>query len=69
MIRVALITEEQTNAFRGVQWAEDSYCHPVLDGLGRWVISLQEMIAIGVSCEVVEWVEPEKSVSDGLELQ
>lgn len=58
MIYVALITAEQAEALRGVQWGDDSYCNPVVDGLGRWVISLQEAEALGLQCEVVEWVQP-----------
>lgn len=57
---VALITEDQAGALRGQQWAEASYCNPVQDGMGRWVISLEEMTALGLKCEVVEWVEPEQ---------
>lgn len=36
----------------------------VLDGLGRWVISLAEADALGVEHEIVEWIEPD---NDGLE--
>lgn len=61
---VAVITEEQAEALHGVQFGEDSYCNPVLDGLGRWVISLEEAEALGVECEVVEWIAPE---NNGLE--
>jgi hypothetical protein len=60
MIRVAIITEEQAESLRGVQWGDDSYCNPVQDGMGRWVISLEEMTALGLECELVEWVEPEQ---------
>lgn len=70
MIYVALITEEQADALRGVQWGDDSYCNPVVDGLGRWVISLEEAEALGIECEVVEWIAPEfdefNNVGDGI---
>ena len=70
MIRVALITEEQANALRAVQFGENSYCNPVQDGLGRWVISLEEAEALGVQYEVVEWIAPENdelnNVSNGI---
>lgn len=63
---VALITEDQAGALRGQQWAEASYCNPVQDGLGRWVISLEEAEALAVQYEVVEWIAPE---IDGLQLE
>lgn len=70
MIQVALITEQQAEALRGVQFGENSYCNPVLDGLGRWVISLEEADALGVQYEVVEWIAPKSdelnNVSDGI---
>lgn len=64
MIHVSLITAEQAETLRGVQWDENSYCNPVVDGLGRWVISLEEAEALGIECEVVEWIAPE---NNGLE--
>ena len=48
------------------EWSEDSYCNPVQDGLGRWMISLEEAEALGVQYEVVEWIAPE---IDGLQLE
>lgn len=70
MIQVALITAEQAEELRGVQWGENMYCNPVLDGLGRWVISVEEMAALGLECEVVEWIAPEfdefNNVGDGI---
>ena len=48
------------------EWSENSYCNPVLDGLGRWVISLDETDALAVQYEVVEWIAPE---IDGLQLE
>ena len=59
MRQVAVITEEYAQEVRGQQYAPSSFCNPVQDGLGRWVISLQEMAALGLECEVVEWVAPE----------
>lgn len=63
-MRFALITPEQAEALRGVQFGENSYCNPVLDGLGRWVISLEEAEALAVQYEVVEWIAPK---NNGLE--
>jgi hypothetical protein len=57
MIQVALITEEQAEEVRGVEYADSSYCNPVMDGLGRWVFSLDEAEVLGVEHEVVEWLE------------
>ena len=64
MIQVALITEEQFDALRGVTYATDSRCYPERDGLGRPFISIQEMEGLGLDLEVVEWIAPE---SDGME--
>lgn len=70
MIRVALITEEQYDALRGVTYATDSRCYPERDGLGRPFISIQEMEGLGLECEVVEWIAPENdelnNVSNGI---
>lgn len=60
MIQVAIITEEQAESLRNGQWGNDSYCNPVQDGLGRWVISVEEMTGLGLTLEVVEWVAPEQ---------
>lgn len=57
MIQVAHITAEQAERLRGVEFAPSSYCNPVMDGLGRLVISIAEMEGLGLQCEVVEWVE------------
>ena len=70
MIQVAIITESQAESLRAVQWGEDIYCNPVQDGLDRWVISLEEAEALGIECEVVEWIAPEldelNNVSNGI---
>ena len=55
MVTVALITEDQAGALHGQQWAEASYCNPVIDGVGRWIISLEEMAGLGLDCELVDY--------------
>jgi len=70
-MEIALLTSEaQADQLRGVEFALDSYCNPVQDGLGRWVISLQEMVGFGLELQVVEWIAPKSdelnNVSDGI---
>lgn len=70
MIQMAHISSDTAEAVRGIEFAPDSYCNPVLDGMGRWVISLEEAEALGVECEVVEWIAPKSdklnNVSNGI---
>ena len=58
MIQMAVITAEQAEDLAGTFYGENSRCAPVKDGLGRWVISISEMQGLGLTLEVVEWVEP-----------
>lgn len=58
MTQVAHITPIQAEAFKGIQFAPSSYCNPVQDDLGRWVISLQEMEGLSLQCEIIEWIAP-----------
>lgn len=64
MIIMAHISDNDAVTYRGAEFAPDSYCNPVVDGLGRWVISLEEAEALGIECEVVEWIAPK---NNGLE--
>jgi|688.fasta_scaffold13178_11 hypothetical protein len=57
---VALLTNEQANNFMNLEFANDCRCYPVQDGLGRWVIGIDEMNGIGLDCELVEWIPVEK---------
>ena len=70
MITVALISEEQFEALRGVTYAADSKCYPERDGLGRPFISIQEMEGLGLDLQVVEWIAPDSdelnNVSNGI---
>ena len=56
---MALITEEQAEALAGAFYGENSRCEPIQDGLGRWVISVQEMEGLGLDLEIIEFVEVE----------
>lgn len=42
-MKVGLLTLEQKNQIEGKEFAPDSYFNPILDSLGRYVISTQEM--------------------------
>jgi hypothetical protein len=64
MKQVAVITEEYAQQVKGVMYAPSSFCHPVQDGIGRWVISLEEMDALGLDCEVVDWVAPPDDLNE-----
>lgn len=58
-MKVALLTsEEQAKGVNGVEYTDDCFCNPVKDGLGRWVISVEEMTGLGLELEIVDWIEP-----------
>jgi hypothetical protein len=52
MTKVCLLTTEQADLIRGVQFAPDSYFNPVQDIDGNWIISLEEIN----SCDI-DWVK------------
>ena len=52
MIHVGLLTTEQADLIRGVQFAPDSYFNPIQDADGNWIISLEEI----QRCSL-EWVK------------
>ena len=58
MTEMAVISEEQAEALAGQFYGENSRCAPVKDGLGRWVISIEEMQGLGLELEIVDWIEP-----------
>ena len=41
--KVRLLTENQKDALLGVYYAPASQYNPMLDGLGRWIISEEEV--------------------------
>jgi hypothetical protein len=43
MIMVGLLTSQQAQSLRGLQYAPDSYFNPIQDAEGNWVISLEEI--------------------------
>ena len=55
-----LISEQQAEEISGIEYAPDSFCNPVKDGLERWIISLGEMYALNLNLEVVEWIPVEQ---------
>ena len=42
-MKVGLLTLAQKNQIEGKEFAPDSFFNPIQDGLGRWIISVQEM--------------------------
>ena len=42
-MQVGLLTLKQKNEIEGKEFAPDSFFNPILDALGRYVISVQEM--------------------------
>jgi hypothetical protein len=52
VIHVGLLTTEQADLIRGVQFAPDSYFNPIQDADGNWIISLEEI----QRCSL-EWVK------------
>ena len=58
-MNVALLkSEQQAKSVNGVEYLDDSFCNPVKDGLGRWVISIEEMQGLELELEIVDWIEP-----------
>lgn len=55
---MAVISTEQAEAVTGQFYGDNSRCAPVKDGLGRWVISIEEMQGLGLELEIVDWIEP-----------
>ena len=58
MIQMAVISEQQAGELAGQSYGDNSRCAPVKDGLGRWVISVEEMTGLGLDLEIVDWIEP-----------
>jgi hypothetical protein len=52
MIQVGLLTTEQADLIRGVQFAPDSYFNPIQDADGNWIISQEEINGCSI-----DWVK------------
>lgn len=56
-MRVALLTQEQAEQVKGVEFAPDNYFNPIKDADGNWIISLEE-----VEQSSIDWVKDLPSI-------
>ena len=52
MILVYMLTEDQANQLKGVEYTTDMTFNPIQDGNGNWIISREE-----VSTTTIDWVK------------
>lgn len=52
MITVYMLTEEQANQLKGVEYTTDMTFNPIQDANGKWIISVEE-----VSTSTIDWVK------------
>lgn len=52
MITVYMLTEEQANQLKGVEYTTDMTFNPIQDADGNWIISVEE-----VSTSTIDWVK------------
>lgn len=52
MITVYMLTEDQANQLKGVEYTTDMTFNPIQDGNGNWIISKEE-----VSTTTIDWVK------------
>jgi hypothetical protein len=52
MITVYMLTEEQANQLKGVEYTTDMTFNPIQDANGNWIISFEE-----VSTTTIDWVK------------
>lgn len=52
MITVYMLTEDQANQLKGVEYTTDMTFNPIQDGNGNWIISHEE-----VSTTTIDWVK------------
>ena len=52
MITVYMLTEEQANQLKGVEYTTDMTFNPIQDANGNWIISVEE-----VSTSIIDWVK------------
>jgi len=43
MIQVHLLTTEQADSLKGVEFVPDNYFNPIQDSEGNWIISVEEV--------------------------
>ena len=47
-----MLTEEQANQLKGVEYTTDMTFNPIQDANGNWIISVEE-----VSTSIIDWVK------------
>jgi hypothetical protein len=52
MTLVYMLTEEQANQLKGVEYTTDMTFNPIQDANGNWIISVEE-----VSTTTIDWVK------------
>ena len=52
MTTVYMLTEEQANQLKGVEYTTDMTFNPIQDANGNWIISFEE-----VSTSTIDWVK------------
>ena len=52
MTIVYMLTEEQANQLKGVEYTTDMTFNPIQDANGNWIISVEE-----VSTSTIDWVK------------
>jgi hypothetical protein len=52
MITVYMLTEQQANQLKGVEYTTDMTFNPIQDANGNWIISFEE-----VSTSTIDWVK------------
>ena len=52
MTTVYMLTEEQANQLKGVEYTTDMTFNPIQDANGNWIISVEE-----VSTSIIDWVK------------
>ena len=52
MTIVYMLTEEQANQLKGVEYTTDMTFNPIQDADGNWIISIEE-----VSTSTIDWVK------------
>jgi len=54
-MKVAILTQEQKDLLSNVQYTDDIYFRPLLDGDGNWFISIEELD--GTTNPDYQWVK------------
>jgi hypothetical protein len=52
MIQVALLTEQEADSLKGVEFVAGNYFNPIQDADGNWIISIEEVAQTNI-----KWVK------------